>query len=127
MHKGTPLTEPGVRRLVKDLAPDNDIYIWQLLRMADGGGRGLGYRPFSAKLQAVTLYEEMQSRGEQFKPLLMGKHLIELGYLPGPSMGVILKAAEQAQIEGMFSDLVGAKSWVSENVMSPVTSSSKEF
>lgn len=42
------------------------------------------------------------------EPILLGRHLIELGIKPGPKMGKILKAAYDAQLEGEFSDLEGA-------------------
>ena len=49
------------------------------------------------------------------KPLLKGRHLQELGMSPSPQMGRLLKAAFEAQCQGLFSDLEGAKKWVMEN------------
>jgi len=37
------------------------------------------------------------------KPLVMGRHLIELGLLPGPQFGRILNACFEAQLDGKFS------------------------
>jgi hypothetical protein len=43
----------------------------------------------------------------------MGRHLIEdLGLMPGPQLGKILKAAYAAQLDGAFIDLDGALAWV---------------
>jgi len=52
---------------------------------------------------------------DKIEPILMGRHLIEKGFKPGPEMGKILKRAFEAQIEGEFSDLEGAIKWVLPN------------
>lgn len=39
------------------------------------------------------------------KPIMMGRHLIKLGLVPGPHFGTILEACYEAQIEGKFSTL----------------------
>jgi len=46
------------------------------------------------------------------KPLLMGRHLIELGVSPGPELGEILQAAFDAQLDGRFDTLESARGWV---------------
>ncbi|MBO9346584.1 MAG: hypothetical protein J7601_12760 [Chloroflexi bacterium] len=45
-------------------------------------------------------------------PLLSGKHLLALGWSPGPKMGHALRAAFEAQLDGAFSDVEGALAWV---------------
>lgn len=45
------------------------------------------------------------------QPLLQGRDLQALGVRPGPSMGVLLKAAFEAQLDGGFDDLQGALAW----------------
>jgi tRNA nucleotidyltransferase (CCA-adding enzyme) len=41
-------------------------------------------------------------------PILLGRHLIDLGVKPGPAMGVLLKQAYEVQLDNGFSDLDGA-------------------
>ena len=41
-------------------------------------------------------------------PILMGRHLLELGVQPGPRMGEILKAIYELQLDGVVEDLEGA-------------------
>src|SRR2546423_568848 len=48
------------------------------------------------------------------KPILMGRHLIELGLKPGRKFGVLLDAAYDAQLEGKFFDRVHALRWLAE-------------
>jgi tRNA nucleotidyltransferase (CCA-adding enzyme) len=38
-------------------------------------------------------------------PILLGRHLLELGMKPGPSVGEILKAVYEQQLDGAVSDL----------------------
>jgi tRNA nucleotidyltransferase (CCA-adding enzyme) len=39
------------------------------------------------------------------KPLMLGRHLVELGIKPGPNFGKILDRAYDAQLEGEFTDI----------------------
>ena len=48
------------------------------------------------------------------KPILLGRHLMELGMKPGPAFGQILAAAVDAQLEGTFLDLPKAWIWLAE-------------
>jgi len=38
-------------------------------------------------------------------PILLGRHLIELGVKPGPRMGEILKAVYEKQLDGAVASL----------------------
>jgi tRNA nucleotidyltransferase (CCA-adding enzyme) len=38
-------------------------------------------------------------------PIVMGRHLLELGIKPGPDMGLLLDACYEAQLDGVFSTL----------------------
>ena len=48
----------------------------------------------------------------------MGRHLIERGMKPGAGFGRILCAAYEAQLEGEFYDIAGAKKWLEKEVQS---------
>ncbi len=45
------------------------------------------------------------------RPILLGRHLIEWGMKPGKSLGPILRAAFEAQLDGEFHDLESARRW----------------
>lgn len=49
------------------------------------------------------------------EPLLRGRDLIRLGYAPGPSFSVILKAVEEAQLDGVIRTREQAEAWVRES------------
>jgi tRNA nucleotidyltransferase (CCA-adding enzyme) len=46
------------------------------------------------------------------KPLMLGRHLIELGARPGPSFGLILDRAYEAQLDGAFHDEAGGRAYL---------------
>jgi len=71
---------------------------------ADAGGRAGSslndYHEPSEK--ALRFFEEYGA--EPIPPVLMGKHLIEAGYEPGPIIGKLLKKAYEIQIEEKIDD-----------------------
>lgn len=56
------------------------------------------------------------------KPLLQGRHLIDMGYAPSEKFGKWLSLAFEAQIAGRFSDINGAKAYFKANIGSQNTS-----
>lgn len=48
------------------------------------------------------------------KSILLGRHLIERGYEPGPKMGSLLKMAFEAQLDGEFHDLSSGLTWLDD-------------
>ena len=48
------------------------------------------------------------------RPLILGRHLVELGRQPGPHFKPILAAGLEAQLEGAFTDEAGARAWLKE-------------
>ena len=46
------------------------------------------------------------------KPILLGRHLMEMGFKPGPQMGRLLAKCFEAQLDGAFFDLEGALAYV---------------
>jgi len=98
-------TVSAMRRLVKDCEPDGLGVL--LLAAADVlACRGPATDPEDRARRldnldlALAQYIEW-TRQERFEPLLRGRHLIDqLGLKPGPGFSEILKAVEQAQIDG---------------------------
>jgi tRNA nucleotidyltransferase (CCA-adding enzyme) len=48
------------------------------------------------------------------RPLLQGRHLLELGLSPGPHFKSILAAAAEAQLDGAFTDEASGRAWLNE-------------
>jgi tRNA nucleotidyltransferase (CCA-adding enzyme) len=106
------MTDRAVRRLARRLEPEN-IQGLCLVMTADSMGRPP--RPavepeFVRHLLACA--HELQVRQKPPAPILMGRHLIELGLEPGQIFGVILHKAYEAQLEGAFMDLPQAWQWL---------------
>ncbi len=110
-HMNEP-TPRAVRRLARRLAPSTIADLMTVIR-ADAYGRP----PLAAidpegldtlLAQAAALELEAQAP----RPLLLGRHLIEVGLSPGPRFGEILEAAFEAQLDGSFGDMDSAQAWL---------------
>ena len=55
--------------------------------------------------------ERLRVAAEAPKPILMGRHLIEMGYAPSKQFGKWLDTLYEAQLDGKFADLAGAKAY----------------
>ena len=102
-----------VRRLAGCLAPAT-IRMWSALCESDASGRP-PKPPKNPVLEWVDVAEVLRVRDSRPRPLLLGRHLIPLGYRSGPSMGKILKAAFQAQLDGEFDTIECGTAWVQAN------------
>ena len=60
--------------------------------------------------------EELSVQDQAPKPIMLGRHLLELGLSPGPEMGKILKDAFEAQLDGEFSDVEGGMQWLRQEL-----------
>jgi tRNA nucleotidyltransferase (CCA-adding enzyme) len=91
------------RRLARRLEPE---LLYRVSRADCLGRTGT----FSTEAQAWFI-ERARSLGVEErppKPLLMGRHLLEMGLRPGPEIGRITKAVYEMQLDGRVSDLEGA-------------------
>ena len=113
---GMPKDEPPparvVRRLARGLAPAT-IRMWAAVCEADSSGRP-PRPPHNPVATWLPVAAALAVRDAQPKPLLLGRHLLPLGFRPGPGLGAILRAAFEAQLDGVFQDVEGAIHWVRE-------------
>ena len=106
------MTDRAVRRLAKRLEPENILGLC-LIMTADSMGRPPlpAVEPEHVRL-LLERSHELQVRQKPPEPILMGRHLIELGLEPGKIFGEILHKAYEAQLEGTFFDLTQAWQWL---------------
>lgn len=102
-----------VKKLSRKLIPANVkqlIYVME----ADTNGRGHDeYRePIGCK-DIMDIANELVIVEKEYSYLLMGRHLIEAGLKPSIEFGSILKKSYEAQENGEFNDVDGAKNWLS--------------
>lgn len=114
-----------VKKLARRLYPANVEQLAHLIE-ADMGGRPplRGGLPASAK-RMVELAQQYQVHKEPERPWIMGRHLIDRGYQPGPWFGALLKEAAAAQENGDIPTEAHAPAWLDnrlaqEDVTQPV-------
>jgi len=63
-------------------------------------------------VEMLKIAQQLEIQTQAPKPLLLGRHLLEMKMAPGPQMGMILRAAFEAQLEGEFDSVECACEWV---------------
>jgi len=102
-----------VRRLARKIQPatlDDLLAVMQ----ADHLGR-----PPLVPQETVRRIEQLRSAAQRLalehsapKPIVLGRHLIALGYQPGPQFKKALDAAFESQLDGAFADEAGGIAWL---------------
>ncbi len=103
-----------VRRLSLRLSTSGET-IEMLCRLveADNNGRPPLPKGLPEKMKHMELMaKELNVESAAPQPVLLGRHLLDMGFRPGPQMGKILKLAFEAQLDGRFDTLPAAKEWV---------------
>jgi tRNA nucleotidyltransferase (CCA-adding enzyme) len=100
---GSDVGDAAIRRLARQVGR-----IDRLVRVSRADQRGrppLVVDPFEAGEWLLERARELSVDAQPPKPLLMGRHLIELGLEPGPRFGQVLEECFSRQIEGEFDSL----------------------
>lgn len=114
-HGQTGFSDSAVRRLARKLAPatidDLCLVMW-----ADHLGRPPLVSPETeVRIQALRdSAHALAVRDSAPRPLMQGRHLLELGLQPGPHFKPILDACAEAQLDGAFTDEAGGRAWLKE-------------
>ncbi|HVS53242.1 MAG TPA: HD domain-containing protein [Opitutaceae bacterium] len=118
-HGQTEFTDTSVRRLARKLAPAT-IDDLALVMRADANGRPPLRSPeIHARIAELSARARtLQIEDAAPKPILFGRHLIELGLKPGPEFKPILDAAFEAQLDGAFADEAGGVAWLKGHLSS---------
>jgi tRNA nucleotidyltransferase (CCA-adding enzyme) len=108
------ISDRAIRRLARRLEPEN-IEGLCLVMTADSMGRPPrpAVEPENVKLLLARAHE-MELKQKAPRPILLGRHLIELGLPPGEGFRNMLDSAFDAQLEGAFEDLPGALRWLAD-------------
>lgn len=110
-HLQSP-TDHMIRRLSRRLAPEN-IQDLCLVMAADSLGRPPQVAAIPASIEQLERKaRELELHNQVPRPILLGRHLLPLGIIPGPSMGKMLEAAFEAQINGEFFTVDEALRWL---------------
>lgn len=96
------------------------VPIERLVRCAEADHMGrttpsvLAGEPYHAGAWLLEKAANLEVKEEGPKPYLLGRHLLAMGYEPGPQLGVMLKEAFEAQMDDAFSDEESAIAWAKE-------------
>lgn len=112
-HGAAEFTDSSIRRLARKLAPATIDDLAVVMR-ADANGRPPLDSPdihvrideLVAKAHALAIADAAP------KPIVQGRHLLQLGLHPGPRFKPIIDAAFEAQLDGAFSDEAGGMAWL---------------
>jgi len=106
--------DAAVRRLARRVGR-----IDRLVRVARADWRGrppLAAERFPAGEWLLARARALELEAAAPRPLVLGRHLIELGLAPGPDFGPVLAACFEAQLDGAFASLEQgiefARSWI---------------
>jgi tRNA nucleotidyltransferase (CCA-adding enzyme) len=94
-------SDSAVRRLARQVKR-----IDRLVRVARADHAGRPPKPFDEFPAGTWLLERarrLEVEDQAPTPLVMGRHLLELGVPPGPDMGRLLDACYEAQLDGEFT------------------------
>ena len=95
-HKApTPVGDGAFRRLAAKV----DLELLARVAAADCAGRG-GHHDCSAMDWFLDRARALGVQHAPPAPLLMGRHLLDLGIRPGPGMGELLKQVYERQLDG---------------------------
>lgn len=108
------VSERAVRRLARRLAPETVEHLCVVMT-ADAMGRPPRPPEIPATVRALRqVAMDLQLANEAPKPILLGRHLLALGFEPGREIGRWTDAAFEAQLDGKFSDVEGAYAWLAD-------------
>ncbi|MDB6028698.1 MAG: polynucleotide adenylyltransferase [Verrucomicrobiales bacterium] len=113
------ITDRAVRRLARRIAPET---IEGLCTIMTADRLGRPPQPPQVPHTVIALLQkahELKVQKSAPKPILLGRHLIEIGMQPSPEFGKILHEAYEAQLEGLFFDPPQARQWLATHPLLP--------
>lgn len=109
-HLGASATARVVRRLATRLAPAT-LRQWERLVEADASGRP-PLPPERPGAPFLAVAEREGTASSEPAAILHGRDLIAAGFVPGPRLGVLLRQAYEAQLDGAFATAAEGVAWV---------------
>ena len=96
----TPVSDGAFRRLAQKV----DLELLARVAKSDCEGRGGGF-DCSAMDWFLERARELGVQNAPPKPLLLGRHLLDLGLTPGPRIGEILRVVYERQLDGSVTSV----------------------
>lgn len=112
-HGQTNFRDTTVRRLARKIEPAT-LEQLMVVMLSDHYGR-----PPLIAIDSIRRIEQLQEVAERLaiaragpQPIVLGRHLISLGFTPGPHFKTALDAAFESQLDGAFNDEAGGLEWM---------------
>jgi len=108
------VSDSAVRRLARRVRR-----IDRLVRVARADHAGRPPKPFDGFPAGEWLLERARKVNVETQapaPIIMGRHLLEMGVQPGPEMGRLLDDCFEAQLDGLFSTVEEGLSFIGEKL-----------
>ena len=100
-------------------ASGTNVAQWARVVEADHSGRGSMPAGMPAEAsEVVAMAAQIGAVQSPPQPIVMGRHMIAIGFQPGPAMGAIIQSAFEAQMAGEFNDVDSGMAWVQAHAMS---------
>jgi len=105
-------TDRSVRRLASRLEPATIPELVTVITADLFGRPPLPRETTPAVRELLAKAAELDVEAGGPAPIVLGRHLIELGMAEGPEVGAVLKAAYDAQLDGRFADGPSGLEWL---------------
>ena len=112
VHTDKP-TKRFVRRFLNRL---NNASFEDIMIIVEADHSGRPPLPKSIPDKMLMIRDIVEEIGAEIKPILMGRHLIDLGVKPGIEMGQFLRSAFEVQLDGYFQNEEEAIEWAKVNL-----------
>jgi tRNA nucleotidyltransferase (CCA-adding enzyme) len=112
-HGQATFSDTSVRRLARRLAPATIDDLAAVMRADSNGRPPLTSPDTHARInELVAKAHSLALADSAPKPLMLGRHLVQLGQKPNPKFKPVLDAAFEAQLDGAFADEAGGLAWL---------------
>jgi tRNA nucleotidyltransferase (CCA-adding enzyme) len=106
----------SVKKLSRRLIPATIKQLLYVMEADTNGRGGTEFKEPTGAKEILAIADEINVVEKPYQYILMGRHLLEIGLKPSPDFKKILDKSYEAQENGDFSDVEGAKKWLNENV-----------
>ena len=112
-HGQAEFSDTSVRRLARKLAPATIDDLAAVMRADSNGRPPLTSSDTHARInELVAKAHALALTDSAPKPLMLGRHLLQLGQKPDARFKKILDTAFEAQLDGAFADEAGGLAWL---------------
>lgn len=116
-HGQIPFSDNSVRRLARKLAPATVDDLIAIMRADHNGRPPLRSEDSLARIdELLAKAHELKLQDAAPKPIILGRHLLNLGYAPSPKFKPTLEAAFEAQLDGDFADEATGLTWLQNHL-----------